>query len=224
MNQPFWDDMYSSREQVFSGLPNDVLISETDELPRGQALDVGCGEGADARWLAERGWQVTAIDVSLVALERAAPTHPDVSWSHADLQQTPPPRRSFDLVSAHYFPIERENDHPTIRGLLDAVAPGGTLLFVGHDPADFPPNREHGHNSEQQTTPRAEGHDSSGAHKRDFDPHDCYLPGEVAELLDHDWVVVINGKRPRTRPGPPGTTHMNDLILRAHRKTVSSAS
>lgn len=223
MDQQFWDDRYNSREQLFSGLPNDVLISETDELPRGHALDVGCGEGADARWLAEQGWQVTAIDVSRVALERAAPTHPDVSWSHADLEQAPPPRRSFDLVSAHYFPIERETDHPTVRGLLEAVAPGGTLLFVGHDPADFPASHEHHSEQRQPDQVNAEG-PGSCARERGFDPHDCYLPDEVADLLDDHWVVVVNGKRPRARPGPPGTSHMNDLVLRAYRKTVPSAS
>lgn len=67
-----WDAMYRSRDQVFSGAPNPVLVSEVTGLPPGQALDVGCGEGADALWLARRGWQVTAVDISQVALRRAA--------------------------------------------------------------------------------------------------------------------------------------------------------
>src|SRR5690606_13339232 len=62
MDQQFWDEMYGSREQLFSGLPNDVLVAEVSGLTPGQALDVGCGEGADARWLAEHGWNATAVD------------------------------------------------------------------------------------------------------------------------------------------------------------------
>ncbi|WP_280234890.1 class I SAM-dependent methyltransferase [Nocardia cyriacigeorgica] len=197
MDQQFWDEMYGSREQLFSGLPNDVLVTEASGLTPGQALDVGCGEGADARWLAEQGWQVTAVDVSQVALERAAATNREVSWSHADLTTTPPPADSFDLVSAHYFPIELEPEHATVRGLIDAVAPGGTLLVVGHDPADFPPDDDHG-----------------------FDPRDYYLPEQIADLLGDDWTVLVNSTRPRTRPGPPGTHHTSDVVLRAQRKPI----
>ncbi|AVH20889.1 class I SAM-dependent methyltransferase [Nocardia cyriacigeorgica] len=198
MDQQFWDEMYGSREQLFSGLPNDVLVAEVSGLAPGQALDVGCGEGADARWLAEQGWKVTAVDVSRVALERAAATSDEVAWSHADLTAVPPPPASFDLVSAHYFPIELEPDHATIRGLIDAVAPGGTLLVVGHDPADFPPDHDHG-----------------------FDPRDYYQPEQVAELLGDDWTVLVNSARPRTRPGPPGTHHTSDVVLRAQRTPAS---
>lgn len=68
MDAQHWDDMYRSRDQVSSGNPNPVLVSEATELPPGQALDVRCGEGADALWLARHGWQVTAIDVSPTAL------------------------------------------------------------------------------------------------------------------------------------------------------------
>ncbi|WP_051132841.1 class I SAM-dependent methyltransferase [Nocardia paucivorans] len=196
MNQEFWDELYGRSEQLFSGLPNDVLIAEVADLPAGRALDVGCGEGADARWLAERGWQVTAVDVSRVALERARATHPDVRWTHTDLTATPPAPRSFDLVSAHYFPIEHEPDHATVRGLLDAVAPGGTLLFVAHDPADFPPDHHHEHH---------------------FDPHAYYLPADIVELFDNSWTVRVHETRDRTRPGPPGTHHVRDMVLRAYR-------
>ncbi|KOG87623.1 SAM-dependent methyltransferase, partial [Streptomyces varsoviensis] len=68
MDARHWDDMYRSRDQVFSGNPNPVLVAEAAGLRPGQALDVGCGEGADAVWLARRGWRVTAVDVSEVAL------------------------------------------------------------------------------------------------------------------------------------------------------------
>ncbi|MGP4016710.1 class I SAM-dependent methyltransferase [Saccharopolyspora sp. 5N708] len=188
-----WDEMYLSREQLFSGAPNGVLVAEVADLPPGQALDVGCGEGADARWLAERGWQVTAVDVSHVALERAARTAGGhgVSWTRADLAATAPPVGAFDLVSAHYFPLRHQPDHTAVRGLLASVAPGGTLLVVGHDLADLQPN-EHG-----------------------FDPADYYEPHEIAGLLDDGWTVLVDETRPRTAPSPGG--HTRDTVLRAKR-------
>jgi 2-polyprenyl-3-methyl-5-hydroxy-6-metoxy-1,4-benzoquinol methylase len=67
-----WDERYAVSEQIWSGEPNVALVAEVDDLEPGTALDVGCGEGADAIWLANRGWQVTAIDVSDIALQRAA--------------------------------------------------------------------------------------------------------------------------------------------------------
>jgi 2-polyprenyl-3-methyl-5-hydroxy-6-metoxy-1,4-benzoquinol methylase len=72
MDAQFWDDMYGSRARLFSGNPNGVLVTEVSDMVPGQALDIGCGEGGDALWLARRGWKVTALDISRTALERAA--------------------------------------------------------------------------------------------------------------------------------------------------------
>ncbi|MBU3867886.1 methyltransferase domain-containing protein [Streptomyces sp. 4503] len=198
MDAQFWDDMYRSRDQLFSGAPNGVLVTEVTDLPPGQALDVGCGEGADAIWLARRGWQVTAVDISRAALERAVAAATDVAgrvaWTRADLTGTPPPAAAFDLVSVHYFPLPHQPDHTALRGLLDAVAPGGTLLFATHALADLSPDPERG-----------------------FDPGDYYQPDEIAALLDDDWTVLINETRPRTAPAPAGTHHTQDTVLRARR-------
>lgn len=198
MDTEFWDDMYRSRDQLFSGAPNGVLVSEVAELPPGQALDVGCGEGGDAVWLARRGWQVTAVDISRVALERAAAAAAGiggrVAWTRADLTGTPPPAAAFDLVSVQYFPLKRQPDHGALRGLLDAVAPGGTLLFATHDLADLTPHPEQG-----------------------FDPADYYQPDDIAGVLDDGWAVVVNETRPRTAPAPAGTHHTHDTVLRARR-------
>lgn len=198
MDAQFWDQRYGSREQLFSGNPNGVLVAEVGDLPPGQALDVGCGEGADALWLARRGWRVTAVDISRVALRRAAAAAGDlagrVAWTRADLTSTPPPARAFDLVSAQYFPLPRRPDHTALRGLLAAVAPGGTLLVVGHDLADLPPR-----------------------HELDFDPGDFHQPHDIAELLDENWTVLVDETRPRTAPAPPGTHHSHDAVLRAQR-------
>jgi SAM-dependent methyltransferase len=191
MDQQYWDDLYGSREQLFSGNPNGVLVTEIEGLKPGQALDVGCGEGADARWLAERGWMVTAVDISQTAINRAAAseTNGRIAWTRADLALTPPPARAFDLVSLQYFPLTKDNSQQ-LHNILAAVAPGGTLLVVGHSPDDLP-------------------HDSP------FDPNDFYWPAEVAELLDDSWEILVNETRPRTMPAPAGTTHVNDTVLRA---------
>lgn len=157
---------------------------------------MGCGEGADAIWLAGRGWRVTAVDISATALQRAAAAATDVTgrvaWECADLTSTPPPAGAFDLVSIQYFPLAHQPDHTALRGLLDAVAPGGTLLFVSHDPADLISH---------------EG----------FDPDDYYQPDDIARVLDQGWTVVINETRPRTAPAPAGTHHTHDTVLRAQR-------
>jgi SAM-dependent methyltransferase len=197
MDAQFWDDRYRSREQLFSGKPNGVLVTEVTDLRPGRALDLGCGEGADALWLASQGWQVTAVDISYIALQRAAAEDSAgrVAWAHADLATTPPLAASFDLVSAQYFPLRRQQEHTALRGLLAAVAPRGTFLIVGHDLTDLPPQ-----------------------HELDVAPADFYQPKDVAELLDDNWAILVDETRPRTTPAPPGTCHRNDTVMRAQRR------
>ncbi len=107
-SERFWEGFYREREQVWSGEPNPVLVRETDGLTPGRALDLGCGEGADALWLAGCGWQVTAVDVSRTALERAEASARAsglagrVDWQQHDLGTSFPPG-SFDLVSACFL-------------------------------------------------------------------------------------------------------------------------
>ncbi|MEU6249471.1 class I SAM-dependent methyltransferase [Glycomyces sp. NPDC047010] len=197
MDAGVWDERYASRERLFSGRPNPVLVMEAGGLAPGQALDVGCGEGADAVWLAEQGWRVTAIDLSRVALERAAAAGAHVAdriaWSRGDLAATPPPAASFDLVTAQYFPILRTSGPEAVTGLLDAVAPGGTLLVVGHArPAD--------------------GHRPGG-----FDFDEYVHPADVARRLGPEWRVEADETRPRTTPPPEGSHHTHDTVLRARR-------
>src|SRR6478735_6817610 len=104
MDARFWDERYAGTEQLFSGAANGVLVTEVADMTPGRALDVGCGEGGDALWLAEQGWRVTAPDVSQVALDRAAALDVDgrVEWRQADLTASAPTPGSFDLVSAQY--------------------------------------------------------------------------------------------------------------------------
>ena len=141
-SQDFWDTHYNSAESIWSGNPNPQLIEYVTGLTPGTALDVGCGEGADAVWLARQGWQVTGLDVSQVALDRAA-THASkasvadrTTWEQADLRVWEPTRQ-FDLVSAHFVHLPSVDRGSLHARLSSAVRPGGSLLIVGHHPSDL---------------------------------------------------------------------------------------
>jgi SAM-dependent methyltransferase len=193
-----WDERYASAEQVWSGRPNGALVAEVAGLRPGRALDVGCGEGADVVWLAQQGWDVTGLDVSQVALDRAAlharQAGASVRWVHADLVQAQLPAGAFDLVSAQYPALLRTPGDDAERALLAAVAPGGTLLVVHH--ADIDPEE---------------------AKARGFDPADYVGPADVAALLDDGWRVEVDEKRSRDITGGAGAHHTHDLVLRARR-------
>ncbi|MFD6424046.1 FAD-dependent oxidoreductase [Streptomyces sp. NPDC060198] len=137
-----WDERYLRSDRIWSGNPNTVLVREVSDLEPGRALDLGCGEGADAVWLAGRGWEVTATDLSRVALGRAAVHAADagvadrIDWQWHDLGASFP-EGEYDLVSAQF--LHSMGDLPReriLRRAADAVAPGGILLVVGH--AGFP--------------------------------------------------------------------------------------
>ncbi|MEV6110222.1 class I SAM-dependent methyltransferase [Streptomyces sp. NPDC051940] len=194
-----WDERYTERAQLWSGRANGALVAEVAGLVPGRVLDVGCGEGADAVWLARGGWDVTALDVSGVALERAA-AHArdagvDVRWVHAGLTEAALEPGSYDLVSAQYPALLRTPDSLAERALLAAVAVGGVLLLVHHA-----------------------GVDASTAHESGFDPADFVWPSTVAALFGDDWAVEVDEERPRVAPdGGAGTHHKDDLVLRARR-------
>src|SRR6478672_3223419 len=195
--QAEWDNRYLDREQLWSGQPNGALVAEVAGLAPGRVLDVGCGEGADAVWLARGGWQVTALEVSGVALERAAGHARDagvtVAWVHAGLVEAALPPASFDLVSAQYPALLRTPDAAAERALLAAVAPGGLLLLVHHA-----------------------GMDTQPVHDGGFDPADYVWPAMIAALLDDDWQVEVDEQRPRIVPeGGAGAHHVDDVVLRA---------
>lgn len=134
-DEAFWDQMWSQRSQRREE-PHDFLAESAAALVPGAALDVGCGEGTDALWLATRGWTVTAVDVSKVALARArsADREQRVTWIHGDVGVWRPPVEAYDLVVAQFLHVPRQERASFFDGLAQAVRVGGTVLFSAHAP------------------------------------------------------------------------------------------
>jgi SAM-dependent methyltransferase len=193
-----WDERYASAEQLWSGAPNQALVDAAATRDVGRAVDVGCGEGADAVWLAQQGWGVTALDVSGVALERAGRHAQEagvsVTWVHAGLVDAGIARESFDLVSAQFPVLERTPGRVAERILIDAVAPGGALVVVHH--ADFQADDPHHHG---------------------FNPAHYVGPWDIAPLLGEGWLIEVNETRPRILTAGAGAGHTEDVVLIARR-------
>lgn len=191
-----WEERYRIAPALWSGRANPQLVAEAADLPPGRALDAGSGEGGDALWLAGRGWQVTAADFSTVALARAAAAAEqlgvEVEWVHADLTRWTPPAGAFDLVSAQYFHLPPADRDPVFARLAAAVAPGGSLLVVGHVASEL----------------------HTGV------PEMFFTAQQVAATLDPDvWDVVVCEDRARTASGPAGhELPVADTVLRAVRR------
>ncbi|MEU1725219.1 class I SAM-dependent methyltransferase [Actinomadura sp. ATCC 39365] len=134
----FWDDVYAARPPAADPRPNVRLTEVVADLPPGDALDLGCGAGGDALWLARRGWRVTAADVSAVAVERLAA----LARGHGLADRLTPvrhdlgtsfPAGEFDLICAHYLHTPGDLDRASVlRAAARAVRPGGRLLVVDH--------------------------------------------------------------------------------------------
>jgi SAM-dependent methyltransferase len=144
-----WDERYRSRELVWGAGPNQAFARAVADLPPGRALDLACGEGRNAIWLAEHRWQVTAVDFSQVALDRARDLAAEhgvvVDFRNQDVRTWVPPRRAFDLVALLYLHIPSADLRRVHARAADAVAAGGTLIILGHDRQ----NLDHGHGGPQ---------------------------------------------------------------------------
>ncbi|MGX5681550.1 FAD-dependent oxidoreductase [Schumannella luteola] len=206
----FWENRYRTERRehgrVWSGEVNSAVAQEIADLAPGRALELGCGEGADAVWLAERGWTVTGVDISATALEVAAAAASEggvadrVEWVRADLADRWP-EGEFDLVTASFLhsPVELDRDR-ILRRAAAAVALGGTLLVVGH--AAFPPGSQHAH-TDAPPLPTAE---------------DVLASLELAP----GWTVVTCEQRDRDaigRDGHPVT--LVDSVLRVRREQLA---
>jgi SAM-dependent methyltransferase len=132
-----WNRKYTGQGLLWSAEPSRFLVAETTPLSPGTALDLACGEGRNAIWLAERGWRVTAVDFSAVALEKARSCarerKVDVTWVEADLRAWTPQEGLFDLVCVLYLQLPEAERRQVLRGAANAVAAAGTFLLVGHD-------------------------------------------------------------------------------------------
>jgi thioredoxin reductase len=193
-----WDERYQARPQNWSGNANAVLVAEVADLAPGTALDAGAGEGADALWLAARGWHVTGADLSTTALERAAAQADQlglqVRWQHLDLTREPA-SGTYDLVSAFFLHLPAKARQTLWSHLASAVAPGGTLLVVGHDFRDL-----------GTTMPRPRLTEMG------------WTADEVADSLGAGWTIEVAEARPRPAADPAGREiTIRDAVLRARR-------
>lgn len=199
----FWDERYSSSPSLWSGHVNAAVREETASLTPGRALDVGCGEGGDALWLAEQGWQVVGVDVSEVAIERAVARAAELgltdrtTFEVRDLMAWAPPELSFDLVSVAFVHLPTDDRRGVYAGLAAAVAVGGSFVVAAHHPSDIgvvprPPYPDLFFTADELAADLADG------------------PGE--------WEVVVAEARPRPATHPEGHgVEISDTVLSARR-------
>lgn len=141
MDARSWDERYAASELVWSAEPNQFVASELAELRPGRAVDVACGEGRNALWLADRGWDVTAVDFSLTGLDkgRALQTRHErgrdlhIDWVHADVLEHDFGKEQFDLAVIAYLQVAEDERHTVVRRSFDSLTPGGTFFVIAHD-------------------------------------------------------------------------------------------
>jgi SAM-dependent methyltransferase len=203
-NQEFWDERYRSADRIWSGDANPHLVTTVTDVAPATALDVGSGEGADVIWLASRGWRVTGVDISQVALDRAAAqavkagadVADRVTWQQVDAASWDPAPLQFDLVSAQFMHLPRPILESLHRRLAAAVRPGGTLLIVGHHPSDVETSM--GRPSRKEL---------------------LFTADQIAVTLDpDDWQITVTAPE-RQAVDPDGqSVTIHDAVLRAVRR------
>ncbi len=137
MDRKDWDERYGTPDLIWTEEPNQFLVREVGDLPPGRAVDLACGEGRNAIWLAERGWTTTGVDFSHVGLEKARQfatrRGASVEWVEADLTEWKPEPGAYDLVLLAYVQLPPAMRSQLHRKAFTAVAPGGRLLVIAHD-------------------------------------------------------------------------------------------
>ncbi len=194
-----WEERYAGEGKVWSGNPNPQLVAEVSGLTPGTALDVGCGEGGDVIWLAQRGWQVTGADFATAGLARAA-RHADqagvadrTDWLRVDARTFSADGRTYDLVASHFLHPPGGQMVEVTRRLCEAVAPGGHLLVVGHAPSE---GFARGSESKRQAMFRAE---------------------DLLPALPADFEILVVEQRARTVTRDGATFDVPDSTLLARR-------
>ena len=195
MESQEWDQRYAGRELVWTAEPNQFVVAELQDLAPGRALDVGAGEGRNAVWLASRGWEVTAVDFSAVAVDKGRRLAEDrgvaVDWVCADVRDYEPEPASFRLVLIAYLQLREAELDRVLRRAGTALAPGGVLLVVGHDVTNL---------TEGTAGPQ--------------DPAVLYTPGSIAHSLGD--LTVVRAERVR-RPVAGSARDAVDTLVRAVR-------
>ena len=198
MDRDAWDARYAGSELIWSAEPNRFVAAEVDGLVPGRALDLACGEGRNALWLASRGWYAVGVDFSPVALEKAralaARAGVDVEWVLDDVTTYEPPPGAFDLVVIAYLHLRAGVLGPVLARAASAVSPGGVFLLVGHDST----NVTEGHGGPQ-------------------DPSVLYGPDDVIAAVGG--VLVVDKAERVRRPveTATGIVEAIDVLVRAHR-------
>lgn len=201
--ETFWDERYAGSDRVWSGNPNQRLVEQVADLPVGTAIDAGCGEGADVVWLARRGWRVTGVDVSGVALLRAAAhaaatgVEGPTTWVRADLLAGDPIPGPVDLVTAAFLHTPPDVLATVYRRLAAAVAPGGHLFVVAHHPDDI----------------------ATGLRNARLSAH-LITPAQITAVLDDgEWDVQVAEGQTREQAGPDDEpVTVTDTVVLARRR------
>lgn len=204
----YWNERYGATDRHWSGRPNTRLVEQVADLAPGTALDVACGEGADAIWLAQQGWRVTAVDVSEVALDRVARHAEEVGvdgrlrLGFYDALEDPRPagRHTFDLVTVSFLHVPVPDFDRVYRGIAEAVRPGGRLLVTAHHPEDVATGARHDHG-----------------------PGLMFEPDRVLATLGvgddgSPWEVEVAETPVREQEGPDGPMMVRDTVVRLRRR------
>lgn len=198
--RPSWEERYAAPDSIWSGNPNPQLVAEAHGRAPGTALDLGCGEGADAVWLAQQGWQVTGVDFSQAGLDRAAAAAgragvaDHTAWERADVRAWRP-AATYDLITTQFLHLLDGGMVQLVPRLADALNPGGLLLVVGHHPDDQ-------HSVLRHAAP-------AGV---------MFTPDDLLPALDADRFDVVGAVRERVqmRDGEAHTVH--DSVVMATRR------
>ena len=196
----YWNQRYATRELIWTAEANRFVAEEVSTLNPGRALDLAAGEGRNAVWLAERGWQVRAVDLSNVAIGKARQLATSrnvadrIDFQTTDLRGYEPGAASFNLVMMIYLQLPQTELQPIIARAANAVAPGGTFLLVAHDAS----NIEHGYGGPQ-------------------DPAVLHSAAQVTPLLDGCFDIERAGVAERPVKTDSGVQVALDCVVRGSR-------
>ncbi len=197
----YWNQRYAAKEFIWTAEANRFVAEETASLAPGKALDLAAGEGRNAVWLAEQGWQVQAVDLSDVAIDKArqlaaARNVADrIDFRAADLRDYAPQEKGFDLVMLIYLQLSQAELSPIVERAVRAVAPGGTFLLVAHDSS----NLEHGYGGPQN-------------------PDVLYTAEQIIPALEEQFDIERAGVAERPVKTDDGVKVALDCLVRARRR------